>query len=184
MAKINLTINGEARTFDGDPETPLLWVLRDHFNLVGTKFGCGIGACVACTVHLDNVARRSCSTPIATVANRRITTIEGLSRDGRHPAQLAWDEIDVPQCGYCQTGQIMQAAALLAHTPAPTDQQEQAPPAVVVVLVLLEVLGEVADPAGQHRDLDLRRAGVRLVLPERLRGLLLRFLGEGHATSS
>ena len=123
MAKITLTINGEVRTFDGDPETPLLWVLRDHLNLVGTKFGCGIGACGACTVHLDGVARRSCSTPIATVANRRVTTIEGLSSDGHHPAQLAWDEIDVPQCGYCQAGQLMTAAALIAANPKASDAE-------------------------------------------------------------
>jgi isoquinoline 1-oxidoreductase subunit alpha len=123
MAKITLTVNGEVRALDVDPDTPLLWVLRDHLNLVGTKFGCGIGACGACMVHLDGVARRSCTLPVSTVAGRRVTTIEGLSRDGRHPAQLAWDEVDVPQCGYCQAGQIMTAAALIAARPAANDAE-------------------------------------------------------------
>ena len=123
MAKITITVNGEVRALDVDPDTPLLWVLRDHLNLVGTKFGCGIGACGACTVHLDGVARRSCSLPVSTIAGQRVTTIEGLSRDGRHPAQLAWDEFDVPQCGYCQAGQIMTAAALIVTRPAATDAE-------------------------------------------------------------
>ena len=123
MAKITITVNGEARALDVDPDTPLLWVLRDHLNLVGTKFGCGIGACGACTVHLDSVARRSCSLPVSAIAGQRITTIEGLSREGRHPAQLAWDECDVPQCGYCQAGQIMTAAALIAAKPNSSDAE-------------------------------------------------------------
>jgi isoquinoline 1-oxidoreductase alpha subunit len=100
---------------------PLLWVLRDVLNLKGTKFGCGIGACGACTVHLRGRAVRSCSTPVSTVGNAAITTIEGLSPDGNHPLQRAWQEMDVPQCGYCQSGQIMSAAALLATTPKPSD---------------------------------------------------------------
>ena len=120
---VSLTVNNRAVQLDVDPETPLLWVLRDHLNLVGTKFGCGGGFCGACTVHLDGVATRSCSTPIGTIAGRRITTIEGLSANGDHPAQRAWEEIDVPQCGYCQAGQVMSCAALLARIPNPSDEE-------------------------------------------------------------
>lgn len=127
MARIKLTINGAARTVEADPDTPLLWVLRDQLNLVGTKFGCGEGFCGACTAHINGVASRSCSMPVSSVAGKNITTIEGLSRDGRHPVQLAWAETDVPQCGYCQAGQIMSAASLLARNPNPSDQEiEQA----------------------------------------------------------
>ena len=104
MAVISLTVNNRSVQLDLDPETPLLWVLRDHLNLVGTKFGCGGGFCGACTVHLDGVATRSCSMPVGKVGRRRVTTIEGLSAAGDHPAQRAWEEIDVPQCGYCQAG--------------------------------------------------------------------------------
>jgi isoquinoline 1-oxidoreductase alpha subunit len=100
---------------------PLLWVIRDVLNLKGTKFGCGIGQCGACTVHLNGQAVRSCLTPVSTVASKQVTTLEGLSADGKHPLQIAWQEVDVPQCGYCQAGQIMSAAALLAKTPKPTD---------------------------------------------------------------
>jgi len=106
---------------DVPSDTPLLWVLRDSLNLHGTKYGCGIGQCGACTVHLGGVAVRSCTLPVSSAANQKITTIEGLSRDGSHPVQQAWREIDVPQCGYCQTGQIMSAAALLTKHPKPTD---------------------------------------------------------------
>jgi isoquinoline 1-oxidoreductase alpha subunit len=120
---INLTINGAARQFDGDTTTPLLWYLRDDLGLTGTKFGCGISACGACTVHLEGQAVRACVTPVAAAAGKRIVTIEGLSPDGSHPVQRAWREHNVPQCGYCQSGQIMQAAALLAGTPRPTDDQ-------------------------------------------------------------
>ena len=123
MTMISLTVNNRAVQLDLDPETPLLWALRDHLNLVGTKFGCGGGFCGACTVHLDGVASRSCSTPVGAVGARRITTIEGLSANGDHPAQRAWEEIDVPQCGYCQAGQIMSCAALLSRTPDPSDEQ-------------------------------------------------------------
>jgi isoquinoline 1-oxidoreductase subunit alpha len=123
VASYILTINGEARRVDADPATPLLWVLRDTLDLVGTKFGCGGGFCGACTVHVNGTARRSCITPVSTVASARITTIEGLSRDGTHPVQRAWEEIDVPQCGYCQAGQIMTAAALLARTPQPSETE-------------------------------------------------------------
>ena len=112
---------------DVAPETPLLWVLRDHLDLVGTKFGCGIAQCGACTVHLDGAAIRSCSTPISVVGDQEVTTIEGLSSDGTHPLQEAWIEHDVPQCGYCQAGQIMTAAAFLESNPSPSDDEiEQA----------------------------------------------------------
>ena len=121
MAIFNLRINGKEHQVDVEPDTPMLWVLRDHLNLVGTKYGCGIAQCGACTVHLDGVAARSCSLPISTVAEKAITTIEGLSENGDHPLQKAWIEHDVPQCGYCQAGQIMNAASLLNDNPSPTD---------------------------------------------------------------
>ena len=117
-----LTVNGKAATVDAPADMPLLWVLRDILNLRGTKYGCGIGMCGACTVHFGGRAVRSCQTPVAAAENAQITTIEGLSLDGSHPVQVAWREIDVPQCGYCQAGQMMSAAALLAKTPKPTDQ--------------------------------------------------------------
>jgi isoquinoline 1-oxidoreductase alpha subunit len=123
MATINLNINGKQQSVDVDPKTPLLWVLREHLNLVGTKYGCGIAQCGACTVHLEGNAVRSCSLPVSAVANKKITTIEGLSDNGDHPVQKAWLEVDVAQCGYCQTGQIMSAAALLKTNPNPTDAQ-------------------------------------------------------------
>ena len=118
---IQLTVNGKTRKFDGDPDMPLLWYLRDELDLKGTKFGCGIGQCGACTIHLNGKPVRACLTPVSASANAKITTIEGLSGEGAHPAQLAWQELDVPQCGYCQAGQIMAASALLAKTPTPTD---------------------------------------------------------------
>jgi isoquinoline 1-oxidoreductase subunit alpha len=121
MAKFTLSVNGQSRTVDVAPDTPLLWVLRDHLDLVGTKYGCGIGQCGACTVHLDGKAERSCLTAVSAAVGKKITTIEGLSADGSHPLQQAWCEHDVAQCGYCQAGQIMSAAALLAHKPSPTD---------------------------------------------------------------
>jgi isoquinoline 1-oxidoreductase alpha subunit len=117
-----LNVNGRASTVDAPADTPLLWVIRDMLNLHGTKYGCGIGQCGACTVHLAGKPVRSCSTPLSAVGSQPITTVEGLSLDGTHPVQLAWQEIDVPQCGYCQAGQIMSAAALLAKTPRPTDR--------------------------------------------------------------
>jgi isoquinoline 1-oxidoreductase alpha subunit len=116
-----LTVNGRLTTVDAPADTPLLWVLRDVLNLHGTKYGCGIGQCGACTVHVNGQPQRSCSTPLSAAANAHITTIEGLSTDSSHPLQKAWVEMDVPQCGYCQAGQIMSAAALLAKHPKPTD---------------------------------------------------------------
>jgi isoquinoline 1-oxidoreductase alpha subunit len=119
---IELTVNRDPVRYDGDPAMPLLWYLRDHARLTGTKFGCGVGYCGACTVHLDGAAIRSCVVPMSAVAGRRVTTIEGLAVDGRlHPVQQAWIEEDVAQCGYCQAGQIMAAADLLARKPAPSD---------------------------------------------------------------
>src|SRR5215467_9624346 len=115
MAKFHFTLNGSRTEVDVDPETPLLWVLRDHLGLTGTKYGCGVGACGACTVHVDGAAMRSCQVPLSAAAGRRIVTIEGLSPDGRHPCQLAWLAEDVAQCGYCQPGMIMEAAALAAR---------------------------------------------------------------------
>jgi isoquinoline 1-oxidoreductase alpha subunit len=121
MALFNLNINGKSMQVDVDPATPVLWVLRDHLDLVGTKYGCGVAACGACTIHLDGTAVRSCIMPVSSVGGSKITTIEGLSEKGDHPVQKAWLEHDVPQCGYCQAGQIMSAAALLASNPTPSD---------------------------------------------------------------
>jgi isoquinoline 1-oxidoreductase alpha subunit len=120
MADFTLRINGKDHRVDVTPDTPLLWVLRDHLGLVGTKYGCGIAQCGACTVHIDNNAVRSCTFPVAAVRTSKVITIEGLSENGDHPVQQAWDEVDVPQCGYCQAGQIMTAAALLKKKPKPT----------------------------------------------------------------
>ncbi|MBC7892600.1 MAG: (2Fe-2S)-binding protein [Sphingobacteriaceae bacterium] len=120
MAQFTLQINGKRLKADVEPDTPLLWVLRDHLGLVGTKYGCGIAQCGACTVHVNGEATRSCVLPVSAVATAKITTIEGLSAKGDHPVQKAWDEVDVPQCGYCQAGQIMTAAALLKKNPKPT----------------------------------------------------------------
>jgi len=118
-----LLVNGKSQTVDVSPDTPLLWVIREHLKLTGTKFGCGVAQCGACTVHLDGTAVRSCQTTVAQAAGKKLTTIEGLHPQGRHPLQLAWIAEQVPQCGYCQSGQIMQAASLLAKTPKPTDDE-------------------------------------------------------------
>ena len=123
MKKIAFNVNGVERSYAGDAEMPLLWYLRDQLHLTGTKFGCGEGICGACTVHIDGKAERSCVTPMQSVAGKKIVTIEGLSANGEHPLQKAWQECSVPQCGYCQSGQLMQAAELLKKTPQPTDQQ-------------------------------------------------------------
>jgi isoquinoline 1-oxidoreductase alpha subunit len=120
---LRLRVNGRVRTVEAEPDMPLLWVLRDELQLTGTKFGCGIGACGACTVHLAGEAVRSCITPLSAVGEKAVTTIEGLSPAGSHPLQRAWTAEDVPQCGYCQAGQIMQAAALLRKTPQPSDAE-------------------------------------------------------------
>jgi isoquinoline 1-oxidoreductase alpha subunit len=118
---VSVTVNGTARTFDGDADMPLLWYLRDVLQITGTKFGCGQALCGACTVHLDGVAVRSCQTPMKAAAGKAVTTIEGLDAKGQHPLQVAWRELGVPQCGYCQSGQIMQAASLLKQNASPSD---------------------------------------------------------------
>jgi len=123
MATFKLNINGKEQEIDVDPSTPVLWVLRDHLNLVGTKYGCGIAQCGACTIHLDGTATRACMLTVSSVGNSKITTIEGLSEEGDHPVQKAWLEVDVPQCGYCQAGQIMTASALLEKNPNPSDEE-------------------------------------------------------------
>jgi isoquinoline 1-oxidoreductase subunit alpha len=122
MPPISFTVNGRRQSVDVDADTPLLWVLRDNLGLNGTKFGCGIASCGACTVHLDGVATRTCVLPISAVEGKSVTTIEGLSQNRRHPVQQAWIAEDVPQCGYCQSGQIMAAVALLEENPTPTDK--------------------------------------------------------------
>ncbi|GAB3021752.1 (2Fe-2S)-binding protein [Cyclobacterium sediminis] len=123
MAQFKLKINGKFHQVDVDPNTPMLWVLRDHLDLVGTKFGCGIAQCGACTIHMDGNAVRACQLPVSSVEEAEITTIEGLSEKGDHPVQKAWMEHDVPQCGYCQAGQIMSASALLKKNPSPNDEE-------------------------------------------------------------
>ncbi|MFC4219776.1 (2Fe-2S)-binding protein [Flagellimonas marina] len=123
MATFTLNINGKTQEVDVDPSTPMLWVLRDNLKLVGTKYGCGIAQCGACTIHLNGTATRSCALPVSAVGDQEITTIEGLSENGDHPVQKAWIEEDVPQCGYCQAGQIMTASALLKQNPSPTDEE-------------------------------------------------------------
>ena len=126
MATFKLKINGNTKEVDVDPATPVLWVLREHLNKPGTKYGCGVAMCGACTIHLNGAAVRSCQLPVSAVGTKEVTTIEGLSANGDHPVQKAWLEHDVAQCGYCQTGQIMAAAALLKATPKPTDAQIEA----------------------------------------------------------
>ena len=118
---VTLHVNGQERNFDGDPSMPVLWYLRDILGMTGTKFGCGVAACGACTIHVDGEAALACQTPVSAVSGKTITTIEGLDPDGNHPLQIAWRDLNVPQCGYCQAGQIMQAAALLKDKPHPTD---------------------------------------------------------------
>jgi isoquinoline 1-oxidoreductase alpha subunit len=123
MKRVTFTVNGVKRSYNGDPEMPLLWYLRDVLHLTGTKYGCGKGLCGACTVHINGEATRSCVTPVGSVHGKEVVTIEGLARHGDHPLQKAWKEANVPQCGYCQCGQIMQAAALLKQKPKPTDRE-------------------------------------------------------------
>jgi isoquinoline 1-oxidoreductase alpha subunit len=123
MSKYTLNINGKQQTVDVESDTPLLWALRDALGLVGTKYGCGAGQCGACTVHIDGAPARSCLTPVSSVGSKKVTTIEGLDANAMHPLQQAWQELDVPQCGYCQAGQIMSACSLLKQHPKPTDAQ-------------------------------------------------------------
>jgi aerobic-type carbon monoxide dehydrogenase small subunit (CoxS/CutS family) len=123
MAQFQLNVNGTAHEVDVDPSTPILWVLRDHLSLLGTKYGCGIAQCGACTVHLNGIAVRSCQLPVSSIGNNKLTTIEGLSEKGDHPVQKAWLEHDVPQCGYCQSGQIMSASALIGANSNPSDEE-------------------------------------------------------------
>jgi aerobic-type carbon monoxide dehydrogenase small subunit (CoxS/CutS family) len=153
--KYTLTVNGQSRSVDVAPETPLLWVLRDHLDLVGTKFGCGIGMCGACTVHVDGQATRSCQLPISSVGSHKIVTIEGLSADGSHPLQKAWCENDVAQCGYCQAGQIMSAAALLASNPRPSDEDIDG----AMTGNLCRCATYIRIRAGIHRAAELAAAG-------------------------
>jgi isoquinoline 1-oxidoreductase alpha subunit len=120
---VTFTVNGVEQSFDGDPDTPLLWYVRDELGLMGTKYGCGTGLCGACTVHLDGEAVRGCLATVSEADGKAVVTIEGLSEDGKHPVQQAWRDLNVPQCGFCQSGQIMQASALLAANPNPTDQE-------------------------------------------------------------
>ena len=123
MEKLSLNVNNKNVTVEVDPQTPLLWVLRDHLNLPGTKYGCGVAQCGACTIHLDGEATRSCVLPVSAIGNKKVTTIEGLSENGDHPVQKAWLEHDVAQCGYCQAGQIMTASALLEKNPNPSEEE-------------------------------------------------------------
>ena len=123
MSKYTLSVNGQSRSVDVAPDTPMLWVLRDSLGLVGTKYGCGIGECGACTIHVNGAPTRACQTPVSSVGRSEVTTIEGLDPAGKHPLQQAWCELDVPQCGYCQAGQIMTAAALLKRNPNPNDAE-------------------------------------------------------------
>lgn len=123
MASIQLKINGKTHAMEVDPQMPLLWAIRDHVGLTGTKFGCGIAQCGSCTVHIDGAAVRSCNFPVSSAEGKEITTIEGLSENNDHPVQLAWIEEQVPQCGYCQSGQIMNAAAFLEQNPSPSEQE-------------------------------------------------------------
>ena len=155
MKRYTLTVNGVERPIEADPEMPLLWALRDLMDLRGTKFGCGLGLCGACTVHLDGVPARACITSVSTVGSQKITTIEGLSSDGSHPVQKAWMAEDVPQCGYCQAGQMMTAAYLVAQQPDATDEQ-----------VIQEMSGNLCRCGTYHRirravrrALELKRSG-------------------------
>ena len=122
MPKYSISVNSKTMSVEADADTPVLWILRDHLNILGPKFGCGVAQCGACTIHLDGNAVRSCVVPVSAVSNRKIVTIEGLSTTGNHPLQKAWEELDVAQCGYCQAGQIMSAAVLLRENPNPTDE--------------------------------------------------------------
>ena len=150
---MKLDVNGSVREVDAPDDMPLLWVLRDLIGMTGTKFGCGMGQCGACTVHLDGEPIRSCGTPASTAVGKKVTTIEGLSADGTHPVQQAWAEIDVVQCGYCQSGQIMSAAALLKRTPKPTDEQiEAGMPNICRCTGYTKMVAAISEAAGQARE--------------------------------
>ncbi len=155
--KHTISVNGQSRSVDVAPDTPLLWVLRDNLDLVGTKYGCGIGVCGACTLHIDGQPTRSCQLPVSAVGNRSILTIEGLSSDGSHPLQKAWCDLDVPQCGYCQSGQIMTAAALLKAKPKPTDAEIDE----AMAGNLCRCATYVRIRAGIHKAAELAGAGSR-----------------------
>jgi len=155
MSKYNLNVNGKLQTVDVEADTPLLWALRDTLNLVGTKYGCGIGACGACTVHVDGQPARACQLPVSSVGKHKITTIEGLDAKAMHPLQQAWQELDVPQCGYCQSGQIMSACALLKQTPRPTDDQIDA----AMAGNLCRCATYVRIRAGIHRAAEIASTG-------------------------
>jgi isoquinoline 1-oxidoreductase alpha subunit len=157
MEKYSLDINGEKHLLELVPDTPLLWVLRDTVGLVGTKYGCGIGICGACTVHIDGIPSRSCLTPVSELGAKKVTTIEGLDSQAMHPLQQAWQELDVPQCGYCQAGQIMTAAALLRTNPHPTDPQIDA----AMAGNLCRCATYIRIRAGIHRAAEIGNAGTR-----------------------
>ena len=158
---VTFTVNGKSTTVDVPGDMPLLWVVRDVLNLKGTKFGCGAGLCGACTVHLDGRAVRSCQTPASTVAGKQVTTLEGLSAEGTHPLQVAWQEIDVPQCGYCQAGQIMSAAALLRRNPRPTDADIDLAMSgnLCRCATYTRIREAIHKAAGNNATADLRRGG-------------------------
>lgn len=165
---IQFTLNGKAQSVDVDPHMPLLWVLRDTLNLTGTKFGCGMALCGACTVHIDGEATRSCITPVSEVAGKKVTTIEGLSADVSHPVQKAWIEMDVPQCGYCQSGQIMSAAALLAKNPQPTDAQvDEAMSGNICRCGTYQRIREAIHRAAQMRAVPAQQRGILEKKPEK-----------------
>lgn len=155
MSQFTLNVNGQSRAVDVAPDTPLLWVLRDHLDLAGVKFGCGVGQCGACTVHVDGSAARSCQIPVSAATEMKIRTIEGLSPDGTHPLQRAWCDLDVAQCGYCQAGQIMSAAALLASNPHPSDKDIDD----AMAGNLCRCATYVRIRAGIHRAAELAAAG-------------------------
>jgi len=159
MKSYVLNINGEKHKLELEADTPLLWALRDTVGLVGTKYGCGIGACGACTVHIDGIASRACLTPISTVGSKKVTTIEGLDSHAMHPLQQAWQELDVPQCGYCQAGQIMTASALLKTNPHPTDHEIDA----AMAGNLCRCATYIRIRAGIHRAAEIGAAGTSKV---------------------
>ena len=156
MSKYTLTVNGQSRSVDVAPDTPMLWVLRDSLGLVGTKYGCGIGECGACTIHVNGSPTRACQTPVSSVGRSPVTTIEGLDAAGKHPLQQAWVELDVPQCGYCQAGQLMSAAALLRKSPRPSDADIDA----AMKGIMCRCASYVRIRAGIKRAAELRSGGV------------------------